>query len=52
MNNKIPPKKIQQAQRICAKVQMKLINKHKWTTQDRKRWDFAINVIVKSRQRT
>lgn len=44
--------KIQQAQRICAKLQTKLIYKHKWKSHDRTRWDFAINVIVKSRQRT
>jgi hypothetical protein len=44
--------KVQQAQRICAKLQTKLIYKHRWKPHDRTRWDFAINVIVKSHQRT
>lgn len=44
--------KVRQAQRICAKLQTKLIYKHRWTKQDIKRWDFAINIITKSRERT
>lgn len=52
MNNKTYIQKIQQAQRICATLQRKLIYKHRWKPHDRTRWDFAINVIVKSRQRT
>lgn len=43
--------KERKAQNICAKLQRKLITKHKWTDTDRKRWDKAIAVILAERQR-
>lgn len=39
-----------QAQRICATLQKKHILKKRWRDADRKRWDFAISVILKERQ--
>lgn len=41
------------ASKICAKLQRKLIIKHKWTNTDRLRWDKMIAVInyERSKQR-
>lgn len=44
--------KERKAQNICAKLQRKLITKHKWTDTDRKRWDKAISVILAERAKS
>lgn len=43
--------KERKAQNICAKLQRKLITKHKWSDTDRKRWDKVIAVILAERRR-
>ena len=43
--------KERKAQNICAKLQRKLITKHKWSDTDRKRWDKVIAVILAERAR-
>lgn len=46
-----PTKRELKARRICAKLQTKLITKHKWTDKDRKRWDAIIQIIRAERTR-
>lgn len=46
-----PTKRELKARKICAKLQTKLITKHKWTDKDRKRWDAIIQVIKAERTR-
>lgn len=46
-----PTKRELKARKICARLQTKLITKHKWTNKDRKRWDAMIQVIETERTR-
>lgn len=43
--------KEEKAQRICAKLQRKLILKGKWRDKDRQRWDKVISVILREREK-
>lgn len=47
----LPTERELKARKICAKLQTKLIVKHKWTNNDRKRWDAIIQVIREERTR-
>ncbi len=45
-------KRLKQAQRICAKVQVKLtVDRKKLTQADKRAWNVAIKYINESRQR-
>ena len=50
-NKDTTTKKTKQAQNICARLQLRLINRGRWTPNERLRWDKTIAIILSERAR-
>lgn len=51
-NKDTTTKKTKQAQNICARLQLRLINRGRWTPNERLRWDKTIAIILRLREQS